>query len=125
MRGHLFAGLPVSDFERAVAWYAQLYGTPETFRAHDTEFVWTLAEERSVFVLLKPESAGHGLVTMVLDDLDGFVASASGRGIEPSAVETYDNGVRKVVYRDPDGNEVGFGGMPTDPATEVPPGVDR
>jgi catechol 2,3-dioxygenase-like lactoylglutathione lyase family enzyme len=112
MQGHLFAGLPVGDFEGAVAWYARLFGRQETFRAHDTEFVWTLAEDRSVYVVRKPESAGHGMVTMVLDDLDGFVGAASSRGIEPADVETYDNGVRKVVYRDPDGNEVGFGGLP-------------
>jgi len=26
--------------------------------------------------------------------------------------ETYSNGVRKAVYRDPEGNEIGFGGAP-------------
>jgi hypothetical protein len=26
--------------------------------------------------------------------------------------ETYENGVRKMTYRDPDGNEVGLGGAP-------------
>lgn len=26
--------------------------------------------------------------------------------------ETYSNGVRKALYRDPDGNEIGFGGAP-------------
>jgi len=26
--------------------------------------------------------------------------------------ETYSNGVRKVTYHDPDGNEIGFGGAP-------------
>jgi hypothetical protein len=26
--------------------------------------------------------------------------------------ETYSNGVRKITYRDPDGNEIGFGGGP-------------
>jgi hypothetical protein len=25
---------------------------------------------------------------------------------------TYANGVRKATYRDPDGNEIGFGGAP-------------
>jgi hypothetical protein len=27
---------------------------------------------------------------------------------------TYSNGVRKALYRDPDGNEIGFGGAPLD-----------
>ena len=34
------------------------------------------------------------------------------RGIEPASQETYGNGVLKVIYRDPDGNEIGFGGAP-------------
>ena len=29
-----------------------------------------------------------------------------------TSIETYSNGVRKTVYRDHDGNEVGFGGAP-------------
>jgi len=31
-----------------------------------------------------------------------------------AARQTYGNGVRKVIYRDPDGNELGFGGAPRD-----------
>jgi hypothetical protein len=40
------------------------------------------------------------------------VAAIRSRGIEPTLDETYDNGVRKVTYRDPEGNEIGFGGGP-------------
>jgi hypothetical protein len=36
------------------------------------------------------------------------------RGLDPAQRETYDNGVRKITYRDPDGNEIGFGGGPAD-----------
>src|ERR1035438_9133344 len=38
------------------------------------------------------------------------VESIGARGIEPASQETYGNGVRKVIYRDPDGTEIGFGG---------------
>ena len=51
---------------------------------------------------------------MIVDDLDVRVAGIAGRGIEPASEETYDNGVRKVLYRDPDGNEIGFGAVPSD-----------
>jgi hypothetical protein len=34
------------------------------------------------------------------------------RGRHPTQQETYANGVRKITYRDPDGNEIGFGGAP-------------
>jgi hypothetical protein len=33
-------------------------------------------------------------------------------GPEPAERETYANGVRKASFRDPDGNEIGFGGAP-------------
>jgi hypothetical protein len=59
-----------------------------------------------------PERAGNALHTLFVDDLDVRVESISARGIEPASQETYDNGVRKVIYRDPDGNEIGFGGGP-------------
>jgi hypothetical protein len=36
------------------------------------------------------------------------------RGLEPDERETYSNGVRKALYRDPEGNELGFGGAPLD-----------
>ncbi len=58
--------------------------------------------------------AGSSVVTIFLDDLDAQVAAIAARGLEPDALETYSGGVRKVLYRDPDGNEVGFGGAPHD-----------
>jgi catechol 2,3-dioxygenase-like lactoylglutathione lyase family enzyme len=107
----LFAGLHVRDFEAARAWYERLLGEA-SFMAHESEAVWTLAEGRSVYVAQHPEAAGHSAVTLFVDDLDAQVAEIAGRGLEPDERETYSNGVRKVIYRDPDGNEVGFGGAP-------------
>ncbi len=69
-----------------------------------------LAEDRSVYVVEHADGAGNCVVTIILDDLDARVAAIAGRGLEPDQVETYANGVRKVIYRDPDGNQVGFGG---------------
>ncbi|MHA6761628.1 hypothetical protein [Streptacidiphilus sp. PAMC 29251] len=37
------------------------------------------------------------------------------RGIGPVQRETYPNGMRKARYRDPDGNEIGYGGAPLQP----------
>jgi hypothetical protein len=54
------------------------------------------------------------MLTLFVDDLDDRVAAIAGRGIEPADQETYDNGVRKVTYRDADGNEIGFGGGPAE-----------
>jgi hypothetical protein len=40
------------------------------------------------------------------------VWTLAARGLEPDERLTYSNGVRKALYRDPDGNELGFGGAP-------------
>src|SRR3954452_23748196 len=106
---HLFAGLRVRDYEAARAWYERLLGEPSFF-PHATEAVWTLAEERSIYVVEAPERAGNGVVTVFVNDLDARFAEIAGRGLEPAETEEYDGGVRKIVFRDPDGNEVGFAG---------------
>ncbi|HYB29784.1 MAG TPA: VOC family protein [Solirubrobacteraceae bacterium] len=109
---HLFAGLRVRSFEAARPWYEQLLGEP-TFFPHATEAVWTLADDRSIYIVEHPDGAGNCAVTIFIDDLDARVAAIATRGLEPNERETYSDGVRKVLYRDPDGNELGFGGLGT------------
>jgi hypothetical protein len=108
----LFAVVPVSDYEQALPWYERLLGASPSFLPHDTEAVWELAEHRYLVIDQRTELAGGGIPTIFVDDLDARVAQAAARGIDPSETETYDNGVRKVIYRDADGNEIGFGGGP-------------
>jgi|SRR5829696_1197244 len=109
----LFAGLRVRDFQAAREWYERIFGEP-TFFPHATEAVWTLADGLSVYIEEHAESAGNSEVTILVDDLDARVAAAAARGLEPDERETYANGVRKVTYFDPDGNELGFGSVPSD-----------
>lgn len=109
----LFAGISVSDYERALSWYERLLGSPPSFIAHATEAVWELAEHRFVYIEEKVDDAGHAQHTIFVDDLDARVEEIAERGLDPVERETYANGVRKVTYRDPDGNEIGFGGAPT------------
>ena len=118
MATDLFTGVGVTDFDRAVAWFECLLGEPAAFVATDTEQVWSVAEHGWIYVVLRPERAGQAMVTVFLDDLDRFVEAAASRGIEPGQRETYENGVRKTIYFDPDGNEIGFGGGPVEGETE-------
>ncbi|WP_440073715.1 VOC family protein [Streptosporangium sp. OZ121] len=108
----LYAGIPVTEYTMALKWYERLPGSPPTFVASDTEAVWELAEHRSVFIEQLPEHAGHAMHTVFVDDLDALVAQIAEQGLDPAKRETFSNGVRKVTYRDPDGNEIGFGGAP-------------
>jgi|SRR5947209_11918006 len=108
---HLFAGLRVREFQVALRWYERLLGEA-TFFPHAFEAVWTLAEGRSVYVVEHVEGAGNSVATIFVDELDAQVAAIAARGLEPDERVTYSNGARKVVYRDPDGNEVGFAAAP-------------
>lgn len=108
----LFAVIPVADYTAALEWYERLLGYPPSYIASDTEAVWELAEHRSVAIEHQPEHAGHAMLTIFLDDLDALVAQIANRGLDPAKRETYSNGVRKITYRDSDGNEIGFGGAP-------------
>lgn len=108
----LFAGIPVSDYTTATAWYEKLLGAPPSFLPNEIEAVWEVGEHRYVYIQVRPEDAGHALNTLFVADLDERMAAIAGRGLEPVERETYENGVRKVTFLDPDGNEFGFGGGP-------------
>jgi hypothetical protein len=114
MTTELFAGLPVSNFSSAVGWYERLFGVAASFYPHETEAVWELGEHRFAYIVELPDRAGGGLLTMIVADLDARIEGIAERGLEPADQETYDNGVQKVTYRDPDGNEIGFGSVPAE-----------
>ena len=105
----LFAGIPVRDHATAVRWYERFFGRSASFEPHATESVWELAENRSVYVVENPAHAGHAMHTVLIDDLEVTVSGLAERGIQPAGQETYE-GIRKVIYRDPDGNEFGYAG---------------
>lgn len=112
MKLDLFAGIPVADYATALAWYNRLLGSEPAFLPNDIEAVWELAEHRYVYIVLRPEHAGHATHTLFVDDLETLVTQITNRGIDPAQRETYANGVRKITYHDPDGNEICLGGAP-------------
>lgn len=106
----LFAGIPVTDYAAALPWYERFFGGPPSFLPNDVEAVWEVAEHRYVYIVQDPGRAGNALVMSFVGDLGDRVAGLAERGVEPAERETYGNGVTKVVYRDPEGNELAFGG---------------
>ena len=108
----LFAGIAVTDFGAALTWYEKLLGAPPAFFPNEVEAVWEIAEHRYLYVEHLPERAGHAMHTVFVDDFDERTAAIAARGLTPAKEETYDNGVRKATYADPDGNEIGLGGGP-------------
>jgi predicted enzyme related to lactoylglutathione lyase len=108
--GELFAGIPVSDFNLSLAWYERLLGTPPTFFPNAVEAVWTLAEYRWLYIIVDAEKAGGAIQTIICTgELEDLIAEIATRGITFGKEELPAEGVRKVMYFDPDGNEIGLG----------------
>lgn len=108
----LFAGIRVTDYAVALPWYERLLGSPPALFPHETEAVWELAEHRYLYITEQAGAAGRAVVLLFVSNLDARVAEIARRGILPSEQDELPDGVRKITYRDPDGNEVAFGGGP-------------
>jgi hypothetical protein len=106
----LFAGHRVHDYAAALPWYERLLGAPAFF-PHATEAVWELSEHRYLYIVEERDRPGGAVTTAMVGDLDARVAEIAARGLEPDEREDYGNGARKAIYRDADGNEIGFGGV--------------
>jgi hypothetical protein len=106
----LFAGFPVADYLPALQWYRQLLGSEPSFYPNDREAVWEVGEHCFVYFEVLPDRAGGSLNMVMVDDLDERVDAINARGIAPTRIEQYEGTMRKVVYTDPDGNEISFGG---------------
>jgi catechol 2,3-dioxygenase-like lactoylglutathione lyase family enzyme len=108
----LFAGVPVRDYSASLAWFERLFGARPSFLPNESEAVWEVAEHGHVYIVVRPEDAGHAVHLLFAADFDTRIAQIADRGLAPVAVETLDNGIRKAIFLDPDGNEIGFGGSP-------------
>lgn len=106
---HLFASIPVRDRDAAVGWYTRLTGHPPELRPNDEEAAWRLTDTGWLYVIVDAERAGTALHTLLVDDLDAFIAGLVERGIEAEPVELLDGAIRRTLVTDPDGNRVKIG----------------
>lgn len=105
---HVFAGIPVRNLATAADWYERLFGRPPDMRPAEHEVVWRLTDTGLVYVVVDPARAGHGLITLIVDDLDPLLAALEQRAIAAEAMEHLDT-ARKVTVIDPDGNRIALG----------------
>jgi catechol 2,3-dioxygenase-like lactoylglutathione lyase family enzyme len=108
---HLFAGVPVSDLDASIDWYARLFGRPPDRRVGQ-EMLWEIDERAWLFIEPNAARAGAGRITFAVAGLDGLLEHIGARGIEHQPIETYSNGVRHVDVPDPDGNAIAFAEPP-------------
>ncbi len=106
--------LPVSDVDRAIAFYADKLGFNKDFDVRPSEGVR--------LVQLTPEGSGCSIgfgtglevyagepgsirgVHLVVEDIDAARAELVGRGVEVGEIKDFGGGVRGADFADPDGN---------------------
>lgn len=103
---YVFAGLVVSDRDKAAGWYARLFGRPADMLPNPAEATWQLAGSASLYLLADRHRAGRGVAAVVVGDLDAELARIATNGIDAGTIEQYPGTGRKCVITDPDGNEV-------------------
>jgi catechol 2,3-dioxygenase-like lactoylglutathione lyase family enzyme len=105
----LFAGIPVADLDAAIRWYERLLDGPPDMTPNEIERTWKLTDESWIYVVTDTERAGKALVTVMVDDLDERLAAIGDRGLEPEEIQEISEKVRKAVFTDPEGNQIGIG----------------
>jgi catechol 2,3-dioxygenase-like lactoylglutathione lyase family enzyme len=108
---HFFAGVPVSDLDASIDWYARFFGRPPDMRA-GKEILWEVDEHATLFIEPNAARAGAGRITFAVARLDALLERLAAQRIEHEPIETYSNGVRHVNVSDPDGNAIAFAEPP-------------
>ena len=109
---YVFAGIPVADRDAAAGWYERLVGRPPDLIPNDDEAAWRLTETGWIYVIADAGRAGSALNTLLVDDLDGFLAGLGERDVVAGPVQVIGDGVRVTVVTDPDGNRLQVGQPP-------------
>jgi hypothetical protein len=103
---HVFAGIPVADRDAALRWYERLLGRPPDLVPNDREAAWRLTDSGWTCLYAEGDSCASAPHTLLVSDLDRFLAGVAERGIVPGPVETIAPSVRQSVIIDPYGNRL-------------------
>lgn len=102
---HVLAGIVVDDIERAVTWYADLFGRQADTVPMPSCHEWKLGTDVTVQVHQNPTARpGHSSIALVVSDLDRALEEV-GRA-EFGQVQVVPDFVRTATASDPDGNQV-------------------
>lgn len=105
----VFAGMAVADYGAAEAWYERLVGRPADVHPNDIEAMWQLRPGSWIYIVEDAPRSGSSFATILVDDLEAFVAELNERGIDTGEVDTIPGAVKRVRITDPEGNKLQFG----------------
>lgn len=102
----VFAGIAVRDRDAATHFYRRALGIEPSMLPNDDEAAWQLRDGGWLYVVVDAARAGRSIMTLLVDDLDDWVAGLSDRGVEHSPVASVEGTVRSTWIVDPDGNRL-------------------
>jgi glyoxylase I family protein len=103
---HVLAVVPVSNIERAEAWYEALFGRPADNRPMPSLVEWQVTRAGWVQVTVDAGRAGSGLLNFAVDDLAAMRDELATRGVETTEIQPVNKGVELSATTDPDGNAI-------------------
>lgn len=103
---HVLAVIPVSDLERADAWYEALLGRPADNRPMPSLVEWQVTGAGWVQVTMDADRAGSGLLNLAVDDLAATRDELTRRGVDTAEIQPVNKGVELSATADPDGNVI-------------------
>lgn len=103
---HVLAVVPVSDLERAGAWYEALFGRPADNHPMPSLVEWQVTDADWVQVTVDTDRAGSGLLNFAVDDLAATRDELATRGVDTAEIQPVNKGVELSAATDPDGNAI-------------------
>src|SRR5258708_1292237 len=102
----LFAGVAVTEFEQARAWYERFFGRDPDIVANDEEGMWQLAGTGWLYIVGDPQHAGNSIVAMAVSNIETATSGLEARGVTTGPIEKEGEAGLKALVRDPDGNSI-------------------
>ena len=101
----LFAGVPVANYDSALAWYSRFFGRAPDLILAENEATWQIANVGSIYLVGDAERAGNALLTLAVDDLEELVAHFKQQGIAARRLDSNADSPKKTVVTDLEGNQ--------------------
>ena len=103
---YVFSGLIVADRDDAIDWYSRFMGRPPDMLPNEREATWRLTPTSSLYIVVDPATAGRGVATIIVADLDAQIDRLREQGIGEGEMEEVQGAGRKWVVREPYGNSL-------------------
>jgi len=111
--GRIAAMLPVSDMQRAAAFYCGVLGFSKTFENGDpVGFMILKREDAELHLTLQKEhrAAHFNVAHMMVDNANALHDVCKAHGLRiVKGLRDHDYGLRAFVFEDPDGNRIDVG----------------